>query len=159
MTAKQKLGPLQREWIRCLRSVEFQQGQNWLVSWDVDDAPKPGFPLLHCCLGVACCVAEANGVQLNWFTEPEDTAETYTIQDSTGSESNQELPRKVMGALKFHSKIGRFLSCPHQNKTNTLLVGGHSCVSLANANDQGCTFEEIADFVEDHPEEVFSGPA
>ena len=40
---KQKLGPLQRKWIKLLRSGEYRQGRGALRRGDE-----------HCCLGVAC---------------------------------------------------------------------------------------------------------
>ncbi len=161
MDTKQKLGPLQQEWIRCLRSGEFPQGEGFLVG-NADGNVAPGQPYPHCCLGIVCRVAQANGLKLRWI--PSDhgygDSKVYEIDDGEGR-NDQELPPKVMKTLRFRDSVGRFKSCPKNcNEQKYLRVGeaGH-VESLADANDQGCTFVQIADFVEAHPEEVFEGPA
>lgn len=45
------LGPNQTEWLEALRSGEYQQGPGFLQAGST-----------HCCLGVACAVAEKHGV-------------------------------------------------------------------------------------------------
>jgi hypothetical protein len=77
-----KLGPLQKEFIRCLRSGEFKQARNRLYELDGD-------VYANCCLGVACQVAEANGVEL-----PKTVLKMCY------------LPKSVIEALGFRSKEG-----------------------------------------------------
>jgi hypothetical protein len=130
---KQKLGPLQQEWIRCLRSRAWKQTTKKLCR-------ESNGKVAYCCLGVACEVSAANGVSLaQRFNE-----RLWAFDGETAT-----LPDAVVDTLRFHSDSGD-------------LYGGEKLdgrTSLVDANDHGATFKQIADFVEAHPEAVFTGPA
>ncbi len=136
---KQELGPLQREWIEALRSGEFKQTTGCLFR---TDGLKSGEVIPNCCLGVACIVAEANGMELKFS---ESGGRMYV--EGYGS----RLPDEVRYALNFHNDLG-WLSSP-------LRIGDEQWTELADANDSGATFAQIADFAEANPEAVFTGPA
>jgi hypothetical protein len=132
---KQELGPLQQEWVRCLRSGEFPQGKFRLV--DMKDPVRGVYR--HCCLGVACCVAEAKGVGVEW--EERSGALHANGQCAV-------LPTNVAKSMKFYDYDGQFQG---------FTMMDHE--ALTSANDLGATFKQIARFVEAHPEAVFTGPA
>lgn len=139
---KQKLGPLQREWVRALRSGDFKQTQGILVC--VPHNANSGDVLPCCCLGVACLVAEANGVPLK-FEEMGGCLNVWSGQERCTTSP----PSAVVDLLRLTDTAGSF-------------EAGHNldgCVSLMGANDHGKTFKQIADFVEGHPEAVFTEPA
>lgn len=129
-----ELGPLQREWIRCLRSKEWKQGVRRLCR-EVDGVVR------YCCLGIACEVAKANGVGLV-EEHLNDTGEW----EFNGAVS--VLPECVRRAMKFRGTAGDLLHAS---------LDKHEY--LTEANDCGASFKQIADFAEKHPEAVFTGPA
>lgn len=55
---KFKLGPIQRAWVRALRSGKYKQCKAKLTQLDGDK------PVAHCCLGVLCELAVKSGVKL-----------------------------------------------------------------------------------------------
>jgi hypothetical protein len=136
---KQELGPLQREFVRCLRSGEFPQGIGHLFTVVAD-----GEKCEHCCLGVACCVAHANGVRMIRWSE-------YQFGDKRILASNgfmTTMPGAVADALSFRNQTGEF------DKKR------HGVTSLIGLNDgRRYTFNEIADFIERYPHAVFTEPA
>ncbi len=164
METKQKLGPLQREWIRCLRSGAFPQGESYLIGSD-EHVTKPGDVYPHCCLGVACRVAEANGMKLRYVVEKECEGRVLRIAEpknegGEGDDSTQVLPWAVCVNMKFYGTNGELKSPTHDCMHEGFQIGGaENTRCLTDANDGGATFAEIADFAEAHPEEVFSGPA
>ncbi len=122
------LGPLQREWVRCLESGDFPQGRRSLFTI-TEGVYK------HCCLGVAVCVAEANGLKLNWV---EEDGELYCKDDKSN------LPAEVRNMLGFYDSLGTI-------KGKEL----KQCSNLEVANDDGVSFSQIAKFVRKYPEAVF----
>jgi hypothetical protein len=121
---------LRAEWIAALRSGEYRQ------TTDGNLRDSYGW----CCLGVACDVAVRHGIT----SEPKMAdGECLFEGDATAS-----LPPSVLEAFGIHSDLGDF-------RDTTLELGGE--VSLSSANDQGVSFAEIADFIEQHPETVFEG--
>lgn len=85
-----------------------------------------------CCLGVACTISE---ISLDKRWKQEKCLSDFAVD--------------VQQELGLRDEVGRFI--------NRFEVGkkGKNVSSLAAANDEGCTFAEIADFIEAHPEEVF----
>lgn len=86
----------------------------------------------HCCLGVAC--------ELFVPESEKDTSQSLTYYMNAGG----KLPDAVMQALGLRTHGGNF--------QNWL---GRS-TSLAERNDSGATFEEIADIIEAEPEGLFA---
>jgi hypothetical protein len=113
-------------WVQALRSGKYQQGKGALHPED-----------LFCCLGVACEVFMQNGGKL--------ILETH-LGDNGGKEisyngHDDSLPRQVMAWLGLTSTIGDIIS---------------SSDSLADINDRGTPFSEIADLIEQGKVEVIS---
>ena len=130
--AKQELGPLQREWIRCLRSKEWKQGQAFLCR-------EQNGEVRYCCLGIACEVAAANGISVE---QNQGGSGVWHFDSRDGS-----LPVVVKIAMKFRGNCGG-LTQPMKK-----------FMYLDAANDAGVKFKTIADFVEANPEAVFTEPA
>lgn len=98
-----------KKWIDALRSGQFNQVQGHL-------GDRTGF----CCLGVACEVAIANGINLKRHEE-----ESYSYAGKT-----DVMPVSVQ----------RWLGTDENP-----VLGSSSCAEL---NDQGLAFEDIADMIE-----------
>jgi hypothetical protein len=123
---------LRKKWIAALRSGRYEQGQVYLKS-------KIGY----CCLGVAAEVVGEEFQQMSF--EPE---EWYLIDDD-GLAEYSLLPYRVTKAYGLRGSIGNFLESVDLGRSDSITD------SLADMNDRGFTFSEIANFIEQHPEQVF----
>lgn len=112
-----------RKWVAALRSGRFVQGRG---SLEYDGR--------LCCLGVACWVAQENGVKLEISKQGRATTFSgYTVY----------LPPEVEEWLGLASSSGTY-------------QGGHQKCSLARLNDGlRWDFEKIASFIESEPEGLF----
>lgn len=126
----QTLGPLQTEWIRRLRSGEYEQGDGCLER-------RAYGKVYFCCLGIACRVAIDSGVDVKLVNKGD-----YVEYEGGHAAS---LPREVMHDMKFRSGFGE---CVADQKD-----------SLAILNDHHKTFSEIADIVCADPSLYFTEPA
>jgi hypothetical protein len=125
--------------------------------------PAPGEPYRHCCLGVACRVAEANGLKIRWVVDNSDSEHGGRVLEAvtkgvSGRYNNdsQTMPGPVWKMLRFHSSQGDFPTIRPAIQSDESGKATANC--LTELNDTGWTFDRIADFVEAHPEEVFSEP-
>lgn len=117
------------EWIAALRSGDYKQGEKILLT--VED----GGEKRYCCLGVACELARKNNWidgwwEGNWFL----TARFDPINEG-----------KLAATKMFYQYLPPSLA---------QLLGITPCCDLpkgsaASMNDNGATFEEIADAIED----------
>lgn len=126
-----ELGPLQKKWIEALRSGKYEQGQNWLR---IDNC--------YCCLGVAAefvlgITPKGNG------SSTERTVYLYNNESF-------ELEKKDFEKLGLVDEIGSFKE-PFRD--------GKEYFTLAALNDNFWTFEEIADYIEANPDNVFTRSA
>lgn len=110
-----------KKWVAALRSGKYQQGKTMLC-----ENGK------HCCLGVACEIAIANGIALEREVK-EDGHVSY------GDGFTAIMPLEVTQWLKLSNNLG-------SNKTGE---------SLAVKNDKGVPFDQIADFIESEPKGLF----
>jgi len=110
--------------VEALRSGEYSQGIGQLV----DSADN------FCCLGVACNISKAD---LPW--------KTYCAGWGMGGQTSI-LPIAIQKDFGFHSDSGR------RRDRKDIIINGRQFKSLANANDRGCTFDQIADYIEEHYE-------
>ena len=113
-----------KEWaeklVAALRSGQFEQGTGWLE--------RDG---KHCFLGVACVIAGADrGIFANMVG-----AMSFDGAFNT-------LPRSVVTRMGFSSTIGR------RDDGRRIEIGNRDYEDLADANDCGCTFAQIADYIE-----------
>ena len=122
------LGPLQLQWLEALESGKYIQGRDCLVTTGGK----------FCCLGVACDLfagVKAFPVQNNIHGKMAYIGET------------NYLPPIVINKLCFFSSDGA------QDKS---LV--NKSKSIAQMNDEGMTFKEIAAVIRKNPERFFSRP-
>lgn len=123
-----------KKWIEALRSGDYEQTRGALA--------RVGGG--YCCLGVACDLAEANGVHLNVEVFP-------SVVDDSGmfaySGYTALLPPSVQEWLGLRTDGGDFYYCDAYDGAG----------SLAEANDEGSTFDEIANIIESEPEGLFNG--
>lgn len=107
-----------------LRSSRHEQSRNKLHE---SHGPK-------CCLGVACYLA-ANEIEINVCRNLSGNNFKYDGEEN-------HLPKSVMDLFGFHSHSGG------RQDGKFIKIGTHENKSLANANDAGCTFKQIADYIE-----------
>lgn len=118
----------QKEWVAALRSGKYVQASGSLRK---DDG--------YCCLGVAC---DLSG-QGEWQKEPWSSGSTYKAWHF--DHESTMLPDAVMDWLGMRDERGSY--------TKNGETVAHS--SLSMANDTGYTFEQIADLIEAHADELF----
>lgn len=127
-----ELGPIQKQWIKNLRDNPNMQLKNQLGICDNGKLVKA------CCLGMLLhTYNEANGI--------EDTVIAGSLYCNIYADSAY--------ALENYEQLGLYGSggniAYHPEDPNSM-------DSLATMNDSGKTWPEIADFVEQHPDNVFT---
>lgn len=128
METKFELGPMQKQWIAALRSGKYEQGFRRLRTRDNK----------YCCLGVAC---EILGL------EAKLDFDVYRFIDEETS-SNSVIPGMTFSRLGLRSKEGHL--------KEPLDDGRGYCSCLYDLNDTAkLSFEQIADYIEANPENVF----
>lgn len=149
----------QRDWVDALRSGEYDQAEGSLAKWlslDLEDDDNYGF----CCLGVACTLNPAWGLDV-------DTLIEYSWTDL--SESDQLTPAKEYVGLQ--RGIGSFLVTeevldllPEYEEfvrehgpveTNLALLNDGGRSQEAAVEVRARSFAEIADIIEREPEGLF----
>ena len=117
-------------WVKALRSGEYKQGAGALRSGDQ-----------FCCLGVACDLFDSSG----WRPSANHFLDSYLMN---GIVRVGALPEEVMHWLGLSDSSGYLVT-----RGGGYIQG--QWVSLADANDGGATFEEIADLIEDNADKLF----
>jgi hypothetical protein len=137
-TTKQELTEPQRLWIEALRSGHYQQGYGCLNDWTYVDNVQCD---CYCCLGVACMVAEQHGIEVDRnFSSEQVLGNTFASQPA------------VQEWLGIATIGGGIRDYDHTSEPNY-------CRSLWQMNDsRQYSFAAIADFLEEHPEQVFVPP-
>lgn len=127
-----------RTFVAALRSGEFQQGRNKLEK-NVDGV------VVHCCLGVACRVALANGVEMEITSKPD----AFTRDAITSFHGNSSfMPPKVSqwlglaGSGSDYDKTGW-----PENPALVAEDGVEYSASVLN-DERLYTFDQIADAFE-----------
>lgn len=115
---------IKTKWTDALRSGKYQQGVGALRSGDNK----------FCCLGVLCDVAEAKGLSMEVIA-PEDNSQVWKYDDRVGG-----LPQSVQGWAGMDDSMG-------SRMINDNFEGPYR-PCLADLNDEGRTFEQIADIIE-----------
>lgn len=127
----QQLGPEQKKWIAALRSGEFEQGERRLRT--LDDK--------FCCLGV---YEHISGTKC----EPYYYNKCYRYFDKASLvDSFAGMTIASVRKLGLKGTLGDIVD-----------ENGIQDSALSYMNDSGKTFEEIADFIENNPEKVFTEP-
>lgn len=121
-------------WVKALRSGKYKQSSESVLKGNDGG---------YCCLGVACALFEKeNGVDLtkrNGYYETDDEVEALT-----GGEFSKV--REWLGLRTGYGTYSRY-GCDLYTS------------SLAEMNDQGGSFEEIADFIEERATDLFEQTA
>ena len=121
------LTPNQKKWLEALESGEFKQTRGKLED-------ENGF----CCLGVACVLAEKDGVQL-WRKEND--------------------PFIWGGSLQDQLDVIKWLGIRDDTGAPKTRLPTDNLVALTSLNDD-CewNFKQIAEHIRKHPEEYFVDP-
>ena len=129
-----QLGPIQKEWVRQLKAHP-----EWQLSGKLGRSTSDGCK--YCCLGLGLVVLAEKGLcQLNW--EPNNDG--FLLRESSFSSATLLVDFKKLGlrdhvgSLLLHDDTERHLS------------------SLSAMNDHGITWIQIANFIEQNPELVFT---
>lgn len=137
-------------WVEALRSGEFTQGAGSLAAYD--EAER----LEHCCLGVLCELAKREGVNVD-RVEPVPLATTSVEGLPIAFDhSTSLLPRVVRDWAGLSTDDGQLLEetrlvdddgnlVDHDNQEVTEYSYS---ATLAELNDEGHNFAEIADIIE-----------
>jgi hypothetical protein len=117
-----KLTPRQL-WVKALRSGKYSQGRDSLQT-------EGGY----CCLGVACVVAEKEGISVRRYGPLVGCGEGI----KGNSLASQEAVKVWLG---MRTGVGAMHTLGYR--------------SLSDLNDTGTTFKDIADLIESEPEGLF----
>ena len=129
-----ELGKIQKQWIANLRAYPEKQIQGIL---GLKTSESYG----------ACCLGELLLTKCRINNEPLPFDYNGSLYDGDVLLSPSEVGLEYSwGSLGLYNYLGSIKS--------DIKLKGH--VSLAQANDNGVSWPEIADFVEKHPETVFS---
>ena len=134
-----------RELTSALRSGEYEQGTKALCKLREDGTKE------WCCLGVACDLAVKAGVTLAVTTD-----ETEYIDDKGNyrrvayDTHDGILPQAVMDHFGFKTETGHTGSDEPHIPRVIPSMGETTFSSLAQANDYGTTFTQIADFIDEN---------
>jgi hypothetical protein len=145
------------EWIKHLRSGEFKQTRSWLKRVNSTNGECS-----YCCLGLACdTVFSLPSKEL----KPGISADTSPVAFEVEGDCyiDQVLSTNLYKELGLNSNVGVLnrvdnLYDNYDEFFPYLLDAGRYAVSLAELNDNGATFEQLANFMEAKPELVFSDP-
>lgn len=112
-------------WVERLRSGDYKQARGALRENGA-----------YCCLGVACDLYKEVVGKGEWYAQ-EDGRDDFVVYGDGGDGT---LPPEVCEWLGLRHDDGAYSS---------------ETLSLAELNDQGSLFDEIADLIEDAPEGLF----
>jgi hypothetical protein len=142
---------IKAEWVAALRSGEYRKGVGRLARIDLDDGVTS-----YCCLGVLCEISPAVEQVMPEFSD--GTRPRYqSLVDPEDSDSAL-LPSAVLAWSGLESWTGGILgleknnpeffigSVPDENGNPSEESLGY--FSLAGLNDDGFTFDQIADVIE-----------
>jgi hypothetical protein len=147
---------IKQQWVDALRSGEYSQGRYWLRHGNRENSN-------HCCLGVLCDLYDG---QL-WKQAVDDFTPRYNSDDEDSSEpedscfefdgdASELLPKKVakwagftLDESEYCDGAIRFVGIDDKSRrlVDHLTLIGKS-PTLAEVNDQGFSFEEIAEIIE-----------
>lgn len=133
------LTPEQTQWIAALRSGQYRQTKGLLENLETH-----GF----CCLGVGCDLFLKETRQI--YDEELESALTAANYGPLGDVDYELAPEALVKKLRLRDRDGSI-------DLDWLESHGveHAPKSLADMNDTGATFTQIADFIEAYPEAVF----
>ena len=122
---------IKTKWLAALRGGEYRQGDNVLMKqYGEDDKPA------YCCLGVLCDIAVKEGLDIG--VEPYPSGNDNNIQITEFDGAHEVLPHSVK----------TWAGLDDTNPEVTIYTDGEEeTSSLAELNDNGATFAELADII------------
>jgi len=139
-----KLGPKQQEWVDALRDGTRKQCTGALKSLDNK----------YCCLGVLCELHQLKTKMLYYEEDETEQRPDGIIFCYGHNEDHEVLPKGFDKEIGLYSKSGEIKYTVESTEyCDELDLPVYA--SLAESNDGGWTFQEIADFIERFPELVF----
>ena len=157
-----ELGPNQRAWIDALLSGDYKQtdaGYLHVIGAE-------GEPDEMCCLGVLCHIESRKGflnaknnTQSYYDNTIEGVGKHITVKGYVDANAStdypyyekQELPYVTQQKYGFVSESGSFIDTDNEGTA----TDGDNNNCLAEMNDNGKSFEEIATFILNNPAKVF----
>ncbi len=122
-----------QRWVEALRSGDYTQGKRALAVKEYDSEDYS-----HCCLGVLCELAVADGVEVT-------VVESNRTKSYDGAEA--ALPVAVR---RWAGVTGRNPVVPRPHSVSSV----YDHTTLASINDVGLTFDQIADVIEQNMEDI-----
>ena len=124
------MNTLVKDWIKALKSGEYTQGQGSLARYCGKQEPHA-----HCCLGV---LADISGEQWQPYTFflPAHIRIKANLRSDNGVFHVPSLPKRLQ-------------------KQVVALTGDKTLCSLSKLNDQGASFDLIADVIKAEPSQLF----
>lgn len=130
---------IKREWVAALRSGKYKQTTERLHKMG------DGGPDRYCCLGVLCSLAAQEGVVDAVIPDPAEGYVQYSGRwDHVSDRSTTTLPYPVTRWADLTS------SNPYIGNEPAWSAGLKHPWALAEYNDNGYTFEQIADLIEEY---------
>jgi hypothetical protein len=117
------------KWAKALRSGKYKQTKNVLFDGEG-----------YCCLGVACIVAGAKFEKRKDNDSQHYGGQYYYVVNDDDSEDDKVLPDKIMKKMGMKTPEGTY----NTNKS----------LALTGLNDDGKSFNKIADFIEKYYEKL-----
>lgn len=131
------LTDIQERWLQALESGNYRQGTGYLKKWDRCNGSGEK-ESSYCCLGVACEIFQE---ETNTKQEASDSGIEFLFNDMRSM-----MPASVMEYLGLRTAFGNL-----EEKRNCVNYND----SLAEMNDKGVQFKEIAAYIRANPEKVF----
>ena len=122
----------QENWLKALETTNELQGTSRLHTIENN---KDYF----CCLGIACVTLKLPKEKIN--------NEIHYLSRAMVGANNMYAPKTAVVLLKLRSSAG--------DLKNPVKMDEGICSSLAEMNDAGISFKEIADYIRQNPENVF----
>lgn len=132
----------QRWWIDALRSGKYKQGMGVLCGLTTDGKKE------YCCLGVLA----------DHFVSPNKVKFDSKAKDYGYDQEFSYLPSNIKEALYLRSNAGEIdiKLLKEEWRLNIQPFMDGTKATLAMLNDEGFTFTEIADLIEENPEAIFT---
>lgn len=144
MSSNFKMGPLQRKWIEELKTTDKQQIEGYLCT---DDGR-------YCCLGILCEVLNLDKRVTHERVDCDSFVVEFYSPNSKVMSDKYQLPQHVHSIVNLSDELGRVIK---HNVEHVTTEDGYNC--LADMNDSGISFKEIAEIIEVDPSNFFTKSA
>lgn len=124
------------KWIKALRSGEFKQGDGFLKAYRLNEDGTQTSDISYCCLGV---LSEIQKVPSSLLDDDGAHVFEYYFQDERQSVRCREYP-----SVEWFKNITGFTD----DANGWLWNDGEHEIDLAELNDNGYTFDQIANVIE-----------